>query len=551
MLIKATTDPRLDQPGEGQWYQHGRYVIGWKGNVYLPGFAAGTSTIAYLAKHLAERGLEHFCASLRGIYGIWIYDGIESTWHVFSDNSALYRIFYSSSSISTSFLELALNEQSSTAVDPRSVVEFIVHAGNFGRHTPVSNIYKIRRHEILRLNATDAGKIAIIHKNLPPVGALNDEFVLDYFSTFAKSMTGRRVSVDVTGGFDTRVIACLLSTTDLDFDCGVAGVPGRPDILIAHQVAEAIDRPLYFHEHDVSNVTADLPKVFLAGDGLTDIPRLHRNRQLCLSRLERGIDTMVHGGMGDMFRDHLFVHDFPRYGIKSFDLERLYRLRVTPINIPDAHLTRSASEMLADIRATTIANFENYNDGTNNRTYERIYYELRSPEFYGVTFTNYINWGMGVEAPFLDHRMFHLATNMSPWSRVFMLWHRRMITKHCPKLAALQTAEGYTASSHPWRLFVESGNYVRVQAGRVGRKLTERYLGKSLFHRVGELEADPPGYRQKLRESALFAQALERLKTADILAHSLQPKEVRDVHVGRIITMGSLLAYLDGEWPMP
>ena len=283
MLIKATTDPRVDQPSEGLWHHHERYVIGWKGNVYLPGLAAGTPTITYLAEHLTERGLEHFFASLRGVYGIFIYDRIEKTWHVFNDNAGLYRIFYSSGTISTSFLKLAASEQSAGAVDQRSVVEFLVHAGNFGPHTPLSNIHKIQRHEILRLSATGPGRVTISEKNLPPDGALTDEFVLDYFATFAKAMAGRRVSIDVTGGFDTRVIACLLSKTGLDFDCGVAGVPGRPDIRIAQQVAETIDQPLYFHEHDISNITADLPVIFFAGDGLTDIPRLHRNRQLCLS----------------------------------------------------------------------------------------------------------------------------------------------------------------------------------------------------------------------------------------------------------------------------
>lgn len=550
MLIQATTDPRANPPSEGQWHHHPRYVIGWKGNLYLPGFATGAPTITHLAANLAERGLDYFCRELRGVYGVFIYDSAERRWSIFGDNGALYRIFYDERTISTSFLELArAADQPAAAVDRRAVLEFIAHGGNFGRHTPVSHIRKIRRGEVLQLATDGPGKVTIIEKQMPVLGDLADAFVLDYFSTFARSMAGRAVSVDVTGGFDTRVIACLLSTTGLDFDCGVAGVPDTPDIQLAHRVAETIGRRLYFHEHDIRNVAADLPSVFLAGDGLTEIPRLHRNRQLCMSRLDRGIETMVHGGAGAFFRDHYYVHDFPRYGTKSFDLERHYRIRVTPVVIPDAQLSRPAAALLAEIKADTIANFEKHRQPTNNRTYEQIYYEMRSAEFYGVTFTNYINWGMGVEAPFLDYRMFHAATIMPPWSRIFMLWHRRMITTHCPKLATLPTAEGYTASSHPWRLLRESGNYVRVQAGRVGRKLTERYLGKSLFHRVGELEADPPGYRQKLRESGLYRRALERLKAADIFAADVRPEDVRDSHVGRVITMGTLLAYLDGEEP--
>jgi hypothetical protein len=122
-----------------------------------------------------------------------------------------------------------------------------------------------------------------------------------------------------------------------------------------------------------------------------------------------------------------------------------------------------------------------------------------------------------------------------------------MVTAHCPALAALPTTEGYTASSRPAQLAAELGTYGHVQLARIGRKLTERYLGKSLFHKVGELEADAPGYRDGLRRSKLLILAIDRLKQQGILRADLPMDELRNVHVGRMITMGTLLRYLDGE----
>lgn len=362
-----------------------------------------------------------------------------------------------------------------------------------------------------------------------------------------RALTGRKVSVDVTGGFDSRVIACLLNQRRQPFDCALAGVVGSNEQATALAVAASLGRELTYHAHDIATLEADLPQVFLDGDGLTEIPRLHRDRQLCLRRLAQGTEVMVHGGGGEFFRDNFFIQDFPFYGVPKADIERFYRLRIIPVGLPDAQLTPRALALREAVFAATKERFEHCRAATNNETYEQIYRDFRAPELFGTSFSNYLHLGMQVAAPFLEHRMIRLAMRMPPWSRFFTLWHRRILTENCPALAALPTADGYTAISHKRRLVAELGTFARVQAGRIGRKLTERYLGKSLFHKVGELEADAPGYRDGLRRSKLLAMAVDRLQKHDILRPGLTIDELRNVHVGRIITMGTLLRFLDGE----
>jgi hypothetical protein len=548
MLIDATAVPRFQPFAELRWHIDERYAIGWKGHVFLPGVAAGAATIARLRDELAHQEIGEVCSTLYGVYGIFVYDRHNNTWWIFADSSGLYRIFYAERQISTSFLELATARSApSRDVDRQAVLEFLMHSGNFGKRTPVAGIYKLSARELLRLDCAGSGRVEILAKRVAAPAVLGDAFVQEYFATVARSLAHRHVSVDLTGGFDTRVTACLLARQGLAFECAISGMPGTSEIQAASRVAATLGRELHLHQQDTTNLEDDLATVFRAVDGLTELAQFHRNWQMCRHRLDRQIDVMVHSGGGDYFRDHTYVHEFPRYGSRVVDVARYYRLRTVPVRIPPQQLTINAQEIQQTIEDQTIQIFERCRDDNNNKTYDRIYFEIRTPEFYGLACTNYINMGMDVVAPFLDHRMFNVALNMPPWSRVLQRWHRRMVTTHCPNLAVLPTTEGYTASSHPARLILELGNYMRVQSGRVARKLGERLVGKTLFHRVGQLEAEPPGYRAQLRASRLFGRAVERLKANDILAADLAEEQIRGVHVGRILTMGMLLAYLDGE----
>lgn len=554
MFITAATDPEsLMVDDITRWQSTATHLIGWRGNLFFPGKAAGEPSIGHLLERLEQGAGSEVFQDIDGIYGLFLFDRAAREWTIVCDNSGLYRIFYSSGGLSTSFLELLReSDDDPIDIDDAAVVEFIMHGGNFGPQTPLQGITKLRRAEVLTLGTTPQSTCRITAKPLRNSDESEDDAAVEhYFDHLVQAMAERQISVDLTGGFDTRLIACLLDQRHVPFECALSGVPNSEEHRRALQVAEVMGREFHFHVHDIARLESDLSGVFTAGDGLTEIPRLHRDRQLCLSRQQRGIEIMLHGGGGGFFQDHYFVQDFPRYGSRHANVARYYHLRIAPIPLPEDQLTPAAAALMHEVRDGLLAKFEQCREPTNNRTYERIAYEYRTPEFYGATFTNYINMGMDVEAPFLNTRMIALAMRLSPWRRVFMRWHREVISHNCPKLAALRTVDGYTASNRPARLLAELGTYAFVQASRVGRKLGERHLGRSLFHKVGELEADAPGYRERLRSSSMLAAAVERLKTQGILRNDLQPEQIRNVHVGRVITMGTLLRHVDHAHAAP
>ena len=83
--------------------------------------------------------------------------------------------------------------------------------------------------------------------------------------------------------------------------------------------------------------------------------------------------------------------------------------------------------------------------------------------------------------------------------------------------------------------------YAGTQLRRGAKKLSQKTLGRALFHKAGAWAADAPGFLDQLRASRHFRQALDRLKLAGILAPAVQPGEIRDIHVGRVLAMGMLI----------
>jgi hypothetical protein len=255
---------------------------------------------------------------------------------------------------------------------------------------------------------------------------------------------------------------------------------------------------------------------------------------------------MAHGGGGEFFRDHYVIQDFPFYGSSRVNLERFHDLRMTPVALPHEALSPGGAEMLRALRAEMIARCAALRAPTNHETYDRIYLELRSPEFYGQYFSNHINHGLDVVAPLLDLRIVLAAMRLSPWARFYHGWHRRMLTRHCPELAALPTADGYTASSDPRLMLTDLVAYGRTQLARAMRKTYQRVRGRSRFYTVGAFAADAPGYMARLRATAHFPVAIERLKAIGLLASDATGDSLRDVHVGRALTLGLFLGEVEG-----
>lgn len=549
MLVDSTTVSvaSLDEPGL-RWWEDDRLAIAWKGHLYLPGEAAGAPSVTTLAAALeGGEDLADAAARLAGVFVLFVRDKARDGWRCVVDNAGLYKVFHDARGASTSFLELVADRRPGRdAVDTAALVEFLAHGAVFVPRTFLAGVGKLAGGEILELPA-DGSPPRTRPKRLPASVPGDTGIVLDHFRDLARSLEGRRLSADASGGFDSRLVACLLHTHGLAFELATTGQPGTPDTDIAREVARVLGHPFCLSGHDLSGMDEAIERTFEAGDGLTDVRRFHRDRQFALARLGRGVEVIAHGGGGETFRDHYVIQDFPFYGSPRVNLGRYYDLRTQAVPLPPAALTSAACEMLKDLRPATIAKYEAAcRAPTNNETYDRIFLYLRGPEHFGQYYSNYVNMGLDVVAPLQDHRNALAAASMPPWNRFFAGWHRRVLTQHCPEVAALPTAEGFTASAERALMVRDVWSYTTTQLQRAGKKASQKLTGRARFHTVGAFVADAPGYMAALQASPHYPRALERLKATGVLAPDETGAGLRPVHVGRALTLGMLLGRVQG-----
>ena len=534
MLIEVGCLPaELIEPGL-RWWDGERFTIGWKGHLYMPGQLAGAASVASLAERLATRPLAAVAKEVCGVFGVFVYDKLSNTWQTMVDNAGLYKVFHDLRRVSTSFLELTAAHGAGIGdIDQGALVGFLAQGAVYGAGTMVHGVVKLQHNEVIE-NAPSSTEWRIVHKDLSFPAEDDTATVLAHFLNLGRSVEHLKLSADLTGGFDTRLIVCLLHRQDLPFELAVSGPAGSHDVEIARRVAAQLERRLEITPHDVSHLEDDLQEAFIEVDGQTDLRRFHRDRQYAASRLSRGIQVIAHGGGGAQFKDFFSYQDFPFYGIRSTNFERYYDLRIAPVRMPHDQLTARGIELLQSTRTRSLAYFAEHCARTNSESYDRAAFFVRAPEFYGRTASDYINLGLDVAMPFLDYRNIAVSFRLSPWQRFMNGWHRRVITSQCPKVASLATSEGYTSSSEPRYLPANLAGFAGITFKRVARKFTQRLFGKPMFLRLGAFEADAPEFMDRLRTSGHFADALAALKKLQIIAPTLSPSEVRDIHVGRI-----------------
>ncbi len=546
MLLSAATRPEALRRSGLRWWEDERFAIGWTGHLYLPGHAGGAPSVAGVAAALETADFAEVAARLAGVFGLFVFDKLRGGWQASVDNSGLYKVFHDAEGASTSFLELVKARRIGRAdLDLAVLVEYLAQGQVLGSRTFVTGIERLSGREILEL-PRDGAPPRLRPKPLPDSEPGGTRTVLDRFAALARSLEGLALCVDATGGFDSRLIVCLLDGHALPFELATSGPPGIADAEIARTIARLLGRPFHLTGHDLGDLDAELVLTFRAGDGITDLRRFHRDWQHARARLARGIEVMAHGGGGELYRDHCFVQDFPFYGSRRVDLERYYNLRIAPAGLPPGALTPVGRELLAAARSSVLARLQGCLAPTNNETYDRVYFLLRSPEHFGQHCTNYVNMGLDVVAPLLDYPCGLAAIGLPPWSRFFYGWHRRVITARCPRLAVLPTADGFSASGKPTRMLRDAWWYGATQLRRAAKKASQRLSGKARFYNVGAFAADAADFMGRLRASPHYAAGLERLEATGILTASHAGEKLRDIHVGRVLTLGMFLSGVDG-----
>jgi hypothetical protein len=544
VLITAGKPPFGEQDVRGASWENDQFLVCWNGLVFIYGLSSGSATIEHIAHRMMHAPLASICRELHGVFGLFIFDKRRRIWHIVVDNAGMYHVFHDQDTVSSSFLELvAFKELSSRHICPTAAAEFIAHGGVYWGRTLVDGIAKIGQDEIIELEPGSAETKSvkrIVRKELPPPGGNQESFVAHY-AYLAKTLAGRRVSVDLTGGFDSRLNACLLARHGLDFEVAISGPPGSSEVVISKQVAQILGKDLHVMQHDVSSLDADLLSMFHEGDGLCDVVLHQLARQRQAQRKSRGIEVAISGDMGGLYKDFWWLQDMPRYASRRANLERLYDLRIMPIPLPRRYLAGDVAEAYSQLRRATLERFAGLRAATNTETYDNLFFYYREPVVAGRFLTHHINHYVDFAAPLADYDNAMVGFGLPRLLRFFNGFHRRMLTEHCPKAARVKTTSGVSASADGWDVAIDALGY-SIRTGRlICRKVGQRLFGRTWFPPDSPRD---PAVPARVRRSPEFRQSLSALKDLHVLDDELAPDSIRDSDVGRILTLGMLVRHL-------
>jgi hypothetical protein len=515
-------------------------AIYWSGFLYADGKASGIDSVRRFAEALAN-GLPEATNCLKGVYMVVVTGKVSGDAYAFVDSSGLFHAFYSSRGVSSSFLTLVSQHRLNFSdLSPEALVQFF----HFG-YVPFGGTFS---QEINRLNGeqivciSSEGVMDLMPKNSR---VLDREPPCDFeelLKSFSTSVAAEKVSIDLTGGIDSRLLAVMLEYFGLPFELSVSGLDDDEDVVIARKVAMILNRPLYVTHHQVEDFESSLPVLFEVCDGLFDVANAHGPLQNQRERRARGATLMITGAGGELFKDFWWLQDFPFYRRHAANLERLYSTRIVPVEPRHDYLAEPYADMSRRLRSTYLQRLTGYVAEGNTQTYDRIYYFVKMPDVVGRLMSNHA-WLLHCHAPYLEPEIAAVGYKLPRSTRFFNLFHRRMTTRYRPAAARIPTSEGgMSVSSEPGAIAVDLGKYVINRLSRLARKFGQKIFGRRVLERgptSATLNRDLPRYTATTK-------GLERLKDVGILRSDLVLRDIEPSYCGNVLSLGMFIDWVEG-----
>ncbi|MFW6347851.1 MAG: hypothetical protein ACOC2C_04480 [Cyclonatronaceae bacterium] len=428
------------------------------------------------------------------------------------------------------------------AVDAQEVFNFLSFGAFYTERTLLRPVRKRHTHQPFLLHPARG----FVKENSPAKISLNpalaknpEDAFIRFFEQRAGQLSDRRyrISIDLTGGFDSRLVACMLKHCGISFDAVFSKRPGdEAEEQIVRQVADTLGCGLNILTPPPVADADELDELFRLSDGMTDLLRTHSMRNLHLWRREKGYNLVISGISGEVVKDFFWLQDFPFYRKKRPDYERLYRMRMFATQIPEAWAGAHHKTAVAQSKPKLMALMKTQQCPTNTHTYDAIYTNIKTRELASVLLHN-AGGLMQVYAPFLEPEILNLGYNMPRRLRAFNRFHRRIMTRLNPALAAVPTTDsGSTASARP---LLMAGDMAKNGWGK-GRRLYQKLRQSQPAPAAAVAEAGNPLVETaveeslaRLRETGLFSDKAPR--TAAELLPQLR---------GRVLTLGKLLKKL-------
>lgn len=459
-----------------QKYSGEYFTFYFTGFVFLDGLNSGPESLTAF-----DSLLEKDRNAIKKIYGsffIIAVHRVHAQTFAFTDNSGMIKAYRYQNFISDSFLELINFITGDLHLNYRDLAHFL----HFGIHLPDSTFFneiEVFKRESIVESAN--GRLKTYNKNLAPLHEKSNLTMESFFHSLSIALKNLNTTVDLSGGFDSRLNAVFLHHYNLQFRTSLSGQFSNKDYKIAKKVAAVLGIPFDFYNHSIENLNLDTLKAIITEtDGQIDVLSFHRNYGHLKERLSKGAQIMIHGAGGEMFKDFWWLHDFPFYNKRKTNLEKLYSLRIESISFPHSILKGKLKRESQELKSNLLDRFSIYSKETNTKTLDQIYFNYKMAGF-SRSYLSVNNKFLMCYAPLMEYELVQLGYNLPRKKRFMSFFHKQKITKLNRKVSRIITTDSTSASSIPFYLILDFFLFFSDSLKRLAKQIFRKLFHRNIF----------------------------------------------------------------------
>lgn len=515
----------------------GEYTVRWKGFLFVRGCVAGEESVTRILTELRRGGPRPALTLAKGSFALCVFEKRTGSALYAVDPFGLMRLFFSGNVIGDDFFALAGQLGASRDEIDRQALASFLRFGFYARERTLD-----RRIRVLAGNevayCADGAAVRLAMERPPVTKANSARFNFDaYIADLAIALHGQRISLDLTGGFDSRLVAACITHAGAPIaEAVTSGQEGNRDVAIARKIAAGLNIPHVQTRHRIAGFEHRALKLLHLSQGQMGILTYDHMFQIQQGRLARGMTLGIGGAGGELWKDFLWLQDFPRLR-GAPDFQKLYKRRFEPRSPSSAFLTPTFSALFETAASDYLTEMiDRFGALQRTQAYDSAYADLRLPFLMGPSTTAGIHVGVPHFSPLLDREGVNASMHMPPRERLLSRWHRRTISRIAPEVVKQRTTDGLSARTGISAVS-DVPFYVADKARRVVQKIAQRF---NLPDFVQHALEDPHtlAYGQRM---SLSGDAIERLKTLGIVSERITPDQLSRATLDRALTAGLAL----------
>ena len=517
------------------FFKTATYEVYYKGFIFSPGEKSGRESIEYIVTNFLSSGNFAF-ENIFGNYFLCFWNLKNNKQYAFTDNSGVFKAYIYKNCISTSFLELVdfFDEITIEDIDYKSINEFLHLGFTYYENTLINSIKKINE---LNFYVFKDSVLQKYLKKLAPINSATNLSIQNFFKNLAYSVEDLNVSLDLTGGFDSRLIVSFFNNENANYELAISGQPGNRDINIAQTVANKLCKKLHTTIHSTKDLSvSSLKDIFRISDAQVDVINYHRNHQMNSERQKRNVEIQMGGVGGELYKDYWWLQDFPFYNKKTTNLSKLYDLRIESARFNHSVLGNKLETYSHNFRKDQIKKIESFLLKKNTESYDNIYYNYKMKTNAGVYITIANSYYLSY-APLLELELIKIGFNAMRRERFFNNMIRNWISNNCAEISKIKTTEGISASSSVLSKLSDIIYYILDKGKRFTKQILRKILNKTYFQE----SANSINIYEQWKNNIHFQAHVQLLKDLEILNYEIDSHAIPDSIVGKISTLGFLV----------